>query len=115
MSQHELATSVEERIPVTVIILNNRSYGMVAQLQRFQWNNRVFAVNLGNTPDLVKLAGAYQTQGLRAESYDEIKKAVREALSTDITTVIEIPINPEENVLPMISPEGGLTDFNWGG
>lgn len=111
MSEHELATSVEERIPVTVIILNNRSYGMVAQLQRFQWNNRVFAADLGNTPDFVKLAEAYHTHALRVESYQEVEKAIKEALSVDVTTVIEIPINPGENVLPMVTPGGGLTDF----
>ena len=115
MSEHELATSVEEKIPVIVIILNNRLLGMVAQLQRFQYNNRVFAVDLGKTPDFVKLAKAYHTHALRAESYKEVEKAVKEALSIDTTTVIEVPINPEENVRPVVSPGGGLTDLQWGG
>ena len=115
MSEHELATSVEEKIPVIVIILNNRLLGMVAQLQRFQYNNRVFAVDLGNTPDFMKLADAYHAHALRAESYKEVEKAVKEALSIDTTTVIEVPINPEENVSPVVSPGGGLTDLQWGG
>ena len=115
MSEHELATSVEEKIPVIVIILNNRLLGMVAQLQRFQYNNRVFAVDLGNTPDFMNLADAYHAHALRAESYKEVEKAVKEALSIDTTTVIEVPINPEENVRPVVSPGGGLTDLQWGG
>ena len=115
MSEHELATSVEEKIPVIVIILNNRLLGMVAQLQRFQYNNRVFAVDLGNTPDFMKLADAYHAHALRAESYKEVEKAVKEALSLDTTTVIDVPINPEENVRPVVSPGGGLTDLQWGG
>jgi len=111
MTQHELATSIEEQIPVIVIIINNRSLGMVAQLQRFLYGRRLFAVNLGKSPDFVKLAEAYGAFGLRAGSYDEFRKAVNEALRSDVTTVIDIPISPEENVFPMVLPGKGLDKF----
>jgi acetolactate synthase-1/2/3 large subunit len=66
MSEQELACSVTENIPVTVIVLNNSVLGMVAQWQRTLYNRRYNAVKLGKSPDFVKLADAYGAQGFRA-------------------------------------------------
>ena len=66
MTEQELACSVTENIPVTVIVLNNSVLGMVAQWQRMLYKRRYMAVNLGKTPDFVKLAEAYGAQGFRA-------------------------------------------------
>jgi acetolactate synthase I/II/III large subunit len=108
MTEQELACSVSENIPVTVIVLNNSVLGMVAQWQRMLYKKRYMAVNLGKTPDFVKLAEAYGAQGFRANSIEELRKAVKESLKSKVTTVIDIPIGFEEDVVPFVPPGCGL-------
>lgn len=108
MTEQELACSVTENIPVTVIVLNNSVLGMVAQWQRMFYKKRYMAVKLGTYPDLVKLAEAYGAQGFRVGSIADFEKAVEIAMKSKITTVIDVPISSEEDVLPMIPPGCGL-------
>jgi acetolactate synthase-1/2/3 large subunit len=108
MTEQELACSVTEDIPVTVIVLNNSVLGMVAQWQRMLYKRRYMAVNLGKTPDFVKLAEAYGALGLRATSIEEFHKAVKTALNSKVTTVIDVPIGSETDVVPFVPPGCGL-------
>ena len=111
MTEQDLATSVVEDIPVIVVILNNSVLGMVAQWQRLFYNRRYSASKLGHLPDFVKLAEAYGAQGLRAESIGEFSSAIKKALKSDVTTVIDVPISSDENVFPMVPAGGGLNDM----
>jgi len=113
MTEQDLATSVEENIPVTVVVLNNSVLGMVAQWQRIFYNRRYFAVNLGRVPDFVKLAEAYGAQGFRVQTLEEFSSAFKKAVRSEVTTVIDVPISPEENVLPMVPPGKGLKWMIW--
>jgi acetolactate synthase-1/2/3 large subunit len=108
MTEQELGTSVTEDIPVIVIVLNNSVLGMVAQWQRMFYKKRYTAVKLGSVPDFVKLAEAYGAQGFRVGSIREFSKAVKQALKTNITTVIDVPISFEEDVVPMVPPGCGI-------
>jgi acetolactate synthase-1/2/3 large subunit len=108
MSEQELACSVTENIPVVVIVLNNSVLGMVAQWQRMLYKRRYMAINLGKTPDFVKLAEAYGAQGKRVTSLEEFHKAVKTALTSKITTVIDVPIGSENDVVPFVPPGCGL-------
>ena len=110
MTEQELGTSVTEDIPVIVIVLNNSVLGMVAQWQRMFFKGRYSAVKLGSIPDFVKLAEAYGAQGLRARSILEFTKAVKTALKSDVTTVIDVPISMEEDVVPMVPPGCGINE-----
>ncbi len=111
MTEQDLASSVAWKIPVTVIILNNSVLGMVAQWQRLFYDRRYSAVELGRMPDFVKLAEAYGAQGFRVGSIEEFSKAVKTALKSEVTTVIDVPISSEENVFPMVPPGGELGEF----
>jgi len=111
MTEQELATSVMENIPVTVIVLKNSVLGMVAQWQRMFCNRRYIAVNLGNVPDFVKLAEAYGAQGFHVGSIKEFSKAIKEGLKSKVTTVIDVPISSEENVLPIVPPGRALHEL----
>jgi acetolactate synthase-1/2/3 large subunit len=108
MTENNLATCVEENLPVVIVILNNRMLGMVAQWQRLFYGRRYYGVELGESPDFVKLAEAYGAEGVRPETIDEFKSAVRRAVETEVTTVIDVTIDPEENVFPMVPPGKGL-------
>ncbi|MFB5617128.1 MAG: biosynthetic-type acetolactate synthase large subunit [Nitrosopumilus sp.] len=112
MTENSLATAVLEDIPVIVFVLNNFTLGMVAQWQRTFYERRMIGVDQGKyCPDYVKLAESYGAQGIRAESMDELDKAIKSALSSDVATVIDIPIDPEEDVLPFVAPGTSLSDM----
>jgi acetolactate synthase-1/2/3 large subunit len=68
-------------------------------------------VKLGSVPDFVKLAEAYGAQGFRVGSLKEFSDAVKKAIKSEVTTVVDVPISPEENVFPMIPPGKGLKDM----
>ena len=111
MTENSLATAVLEDIPVIVFILNNSTLGMVAQWQRTFYKRRMIGVDQKHCPDYVKLAESYGAQGIRAQSMDELDRAIKSALSSDVATVIDIPIDPEEDVLPFVAPGTSLADM----
>jgi acetolactate synthase-1/2/3 large subunit len=111
MTENSLATAVLEDIPVIVFILNNSTLGMVAQWQRTFYKRRMIGVDQKHCPDYVKLAESYGAQGIRAQSMDELDKALKTALSSNVATVIDIPIDPEEDVLPFVAPGTSLADM----
>ena len=111
MTENSLATAVLEDIPVIVFVLNNSTLGMVAQWQRTFYDRRMVGVDQGGCPDYVKLAESYGAQGIRAQSMDELDKAIKSAISSEVATVIDIPIDPEEDVLPFVAPGTSLSDM----
>ncbi|HEX6294813.1 MAG TPA: biosynthetic-type acetolactate synthase large subunit [Nitrososphaeraceae archaeon] len=115
MTENSLAVSVLEKLPVIVFLLNNYMLGMVAQWQRTFYNRRYMGVQQNRCPDYVKLAESYGAQGIRVQSMNELDKAIRTAINSDIATVIDIPIDPEEDVYPFVAPGSGLKDMIVGG
>ncbi len=111
MTENSLATAVLEDIPVIVFVLNNSTLGMVAQWQRTFYGRRMIGVDEQHCPDYVKLAESYGAQGIRAQSIDELDRAIKSALSSNVATVIDIPIDPEEDVLPFVAPGTSLADM----
>lgn len=98
----ELATSVAEDIPVTIVLLNNGWLGMVRQLQNLFWDGRVSGTMLGSNPDFVKLAESFGCRGISVTRNSEIADALQEGLKSDVATLIDIHVDPDENILPMI-------------
>jgi acetolactate synthase-1/2/3 large subunit len=111
MTEQDLATSVNEQIPVVVIILNNSVLGMVAQWQRLFYNRRYSGIDLRGVPDFVKLADAYGVNGVRVHSLTEFSAVLTKALQNKVTTVIDVPISPEENVFPMVPSGSSLKEM----
>jgi acetolactate synthase-1/2/3 large subunit len=95
MNCQELETSVRERLPVTVIIYNDVSFGALRIFQKMQHGGRYIGSNVGET-DWVKLAEAYGARGVRVDQPQDLKGAVERALAADITTVIDVRIDPWE-------------------
>jgi acetolactate synthase-1/2/3 large subunit len=103
MNSQELATVVQYRLPVKVVILNNGYLGMVRQWQEFFYGKRYASVSLeGVSPDFVKLAEAYGALGLRATKPEDVVPTLKKAFSTPEPVVIDFEIDPEENVYPMV-------------
>ncbi len=102
MNSHELATCVMENIPVKVFLMNNGYLGMVRQWQELFWDGRYSAVDMGTSPDWVKLAEAYGAAGLRVADKAEVKDAMRAALEAEGPVVLDVRVTREENCFPMI-------------
>ncbi len=98
----ELATSVAEDYPVTVVLLNNGVLGMIKQMQKYYWNRRYMAYELGDDPDFVKIAEGYRCDGIRVDRPGEIRDALKTAMESDRTTIVEIMVDPDEDILPML-------------
>ncbi len=111
MTENSLAVSVLDNLPVIVFLMNNYMLGMVAQWQRTFYNRRYKGVHQHNCPDYVKIAQAYGAQGIKAQSLSELEKAIRAALKMEVATVIDIVIDPEEDVYPFVVPGTGLKDM----
>jgi acetolactate synthase-1/2/3 large subunit len=109
MNSQELATAVENEINVISCIFNNRYLGMVKQWQDLFFERRRSQTNLGKVPDFTKLAESYGAWGDRASRPSEIGPKLREALASGKPAVLDIPIDPDEHVLPMV-PAGGRLD-----
>ena len=106
MNMQEMATAVVHKLPVKVIILNNRFHGMVRQWQDLFYEGRYASSYLDTTPDFVKLADAYGALGLRANKVGDLDAVLKEAIDTDRPVVVDVPTYPYENCYPMI-PAGG--------
>jgi acetolactate synthase-1/2/3 large subunit len=104
MNLQELATVVENRIPVKILIINNGYLGMVRQWQELFWDNRYSHVDMGQTPDFVKLAEAYGATGVRLTDKGTLVDDLKAAIATDGPVVVDIRVTREENVYPMIAP-----------
>jgi acetolactate synthase I/II/III large subunit len=106
MNMQEMATAVVHKLPVKIIILNNRFHGMVRQWQDLFYEGRYASSYLDTTPDFVKLAEAYGAVGLRASKPSEIDAVLKEAIAVNTPVIVDVPTYPYENVYPMI-PAGG--------
>lgn len=106
MNMQEMATAVVSKLPVKVIILNNRFHGMVRQWQDLFYEGRYASSYLETTPDFVKLAEAYGAVGLRANKVGDLDAVLKEAVSIEKPVIVDVPTYPFENCYPMI-PAGG--------
>jgi acetolactate synthase-1/2/3 large subunit len=109
MNMQEIATMVQERIPVKMAVFNNGYLGMVRQWQQFFHGKRYSATPIWS-PDYVRLAEAYGIAGYRVESADQLEGAVRAAASESGPALVEFMIEQEANVFPMIPPGGSLSE-----
>ena len=87
----ELSTAVQHRIGTVTLVFNDNAYGNVKRTQMHKYGNRVIGTDLHN-PDFVKYAESFGAQGLRAETPDELRGALKKSLGRDLPTVIEIPV-----------------------
>ncbi len=103
MTCQELATCVNEEIPVKVFLMNNGYMGMVRQWQELFWDNRYSGVELGPSPDWVKLAEAFGATGMRCEKDDELEGMMSAAIEQDGPVLVDVRVTPKENCFPMFA------------
>ncbi|MFH1850185.1 MAG: biosynthetic-type acetolactate synthase large subunit [archaeon] len=110
MTQQELGTIKEENIKVITAIFNNEYLGMVRQWLDIFFDKRYSQVHLKKTPDFAKLAEAYSLNGYSVDKPGDIIPTLKEAKKNKEASVLDIHIDPSENILPMLPPGGHLRD-----
>lgn len=102
MNSQELATLVQYKLPVKIVILNNNYLGMVRQWQQMFFEKRYSQTVMELPIDFIKLAEAYGATGLQATKVDEVEATIKKALETPGPVLMNFKVSREENVLPMV-------------
>jgi acetolactate synthase-1/2/3 large subunit len=111
MNMNELATAVANRLPLIVLVLNNSVLGMVRQWQTMFYDKRYSSTTLNRPTDYCLLAQAFGAKGLRLETLDKMDSVLDKAFSLPGPVVVDVRINRDEMVLPMIPPNGTIKDM----
>ena len=111
MCIQELSTCKQFKLPIKIIMLNNRYLGMVRQWQQFFHGNRYAESYMDALPDFVKLAEAYGHIGMRIEKPSDVEPALREAFGQNKQLVfMDFITDQTENVFPMVQGGTGLSE-----
>ncbi len=102
MTLYELSTVFNHKLPVKVLIIDNKYLGMVRQWQELFFDNRLSGVDLEGNPDFVKLAEAYRIKGVHIHKVEHVRERLMEAIHYQGPCVIHAEVIKEDNVFPMI-------------
>jgi len=111
MNIQELATAVQYRLPVKVVILNNGYLGMVRQWQELFYGRRYEATNMEHSPDFAMLAKAYGAMGLKATKPEEVIPTLKKGLESPGPAMMDFWVAREECVYPMVPAGAALTEM----
>jgi len=111
MNIQELATAVQYKLPVKIVILNNRYLGMVRQWQELFYDKRYASTDIEQAPDFVRLAESYGAVGLRAKKPEEVVPVLKEGLATPKTVIMDFWVDREECVYPMVPAGAPITEM----
>ena len=109
MTLQELATMVDENLPVKMAIMNNGYLGMVRQWQELFYDDNYVAVAMSQ-PDFVKLAEAYGILGLRVTEKDQVDAAIQRANAHPGPVILDFRVEAEGNVWPMVPAGAALKE-----
>ena len=111
MTLNDLATVVQYRVPVKIVVINNRALGMVRQWQEIFFEKRYCDIDLDFAPDFVKLADAYGIAGARVEHRTDVPDAIEDLLSDRGPRLLDVWVDPAENVYPIVPPGASLAEM----
>ncbi len=109
MTIQELGTILQYKVPVKIIILNNGFLGMVRQWQDMFFNKRYASTELVN-PDFITIAGGYSIPAKKVTEREELKDSLSGMLAAEGPYLLDIDIEKEGNVLPMIEPGASVSE-----
>ena len=111
MNMNEMATAVTNKLPITVIVLDNNALGMVRQWQTLFYEERYSNTSLNRKTDYARLADAFGAKGFNASDLNSMNQALDEAFRIEGPTLIDVCIGCDVKVLPMIPPGGTINDI----
>jgi len=107
----EFATAVANDVDVKVFLMNNGHFGMVRQWQELFWEERYKSIEMGPSPDWVKLAEAFGWTGILCDRKDDLADAMRTALDADGPALLDVRVVAKENCYPMIPAGAAARDM----
>ncbi|WMT54061.1 MAG: acetolactate synthase large subunit [Ferroplasma acidiphilum] len=110
MTGNNLATAVDENIPVIAVVNDNRTLGLVRQVQDMFQSKRIVGVDYGNSPDILKYAESFGADAFDANNYSDISEFIGKAIRDNVPAVIRVPVDKEELALPTLPPGGKLRE-----
>lgn len=111
MNMNEMATLVSYNLPILIVVMNNNALGMVRQWQTLFFDGRYSCTSLNRKTDYVSLAKAFGMDANKITNMSELDNAVKDALKYNKPYLLEVTIDPDEKVLPMIPPNGTINDI----
>jgi acetolactate synthase-1/2/3 large subunit len=111
MNLQELATLVQNKLPVKICIMNNNYLGMVRQWQELFFGKRYSQTVMDLPIDFVKLAEAFGATGFTVTKPEEVAETIRKGLATPGPVIMEFKIAREEQVLPMVPAGASLNEM----
>jgi acetolactate synthase I/II/III large subunit len=108
MNIQEMALLIEDHVPLKIVLLNNNSLGMVRQWQDMFFDKRFMATDITVSPDFIKIADAYSVESLRVSNPEDLKSGVAKMLKHKGAFLLEVNIDKDEHVFPMV-PSGGAS------
>ncbi len=109
MTIQELGTINQTKAAVKIVLLNNTFLGMVRQWQQLFFEKRYSSTELQN-PDFIKVAEGFGIKGQKVNAREELDKAVEEMLSFDGPYLLEVNIEKEDNVFPMVPAGASVSE-----
>ncbi len=113
MTMQELLTAAEYQVPVKVVVLNNSFLGMVRQWQEMFYKKRYFSTPMRN-PDFAKVAEAIGMKGITVKHKDEVRDGIEKMLADPGPVVLDVHVDPAENVYPMVATGKSLHEIEMG-
>lgn len=110
MNLNEVATASRYNVPVIEVVINNRVLGMVRQWQTLFYGQRYSATILNDSVDFVKVAEGLGAKGIRVTKLEEVEGAIAEAINAGGPVVIEVQIDCDDKVFPMVAPGGSISE-----
>jgi len=111
MNIQEMATALQYKLPVKIVILNNGYLGMVRQWQELFYDKRYASTCMDCGPDFIKLAEAYGAIGLRATKPEEVIPVLEKGLASPNTVIMDFVVAQEECVYPMVPAGAPITEM----
>ena len=110
MTIQELGTIYQQQIAVKIVVLNNDFLGMVRQWQQLFFDKRYASTEMVN-PDFVTIAQGFRIKAKRVEKREELDAAVKEMMASKEPYFLEVCVEKEDNVFPMIPSGASVSDI----
>ena len=112
MTMSELATAAIHKLPIKILIINNRYLGMVRQWQQLFFENRESGVDMEGNPDFVKVGEAFGVKGFHLRRAGDVTKVLKKALAyNEGPCIVEAEVVKADNVFPMIPAGAAVSDM----
>ena len=110
MTIQELGVIFQAEVPVKIVVLNNEFLGMVRQWQQLFFDKRYASTTMKN-PNFCKIAEAYSIDNQKVTKREELKEAVTKMIASKDSFFLEVMVEKEDNVFPMIPTGASVSDI----